>query len=153
VTQSQLTHTHARAAQNATVTTRKTFIFAIIRSDSNAVVLYLKARQPSDLSGHASRRSIHARHLSTFPMMSANIDACPMSLPHPKERKSKGTLLPLAARYLRGPPTNSLGLGNKASSCHFHRGSCTSTRPLLDEPRLLLPSGVRSPLAEGGARV
>jgi len=45
--------------------------------------------------------------------------------------RSKGTLLPLPARYFLVPPTKSLGFGNRPSSFHCHLGSLITIRSPL----------------------
>lgn len=49
-----------------------------------------------------------------------------------KALRSSGTLLPLPARYLRSPPANGRGLGNKPSPWNLKRESSIRTRPFVE---------------------
>lgn len=54
----------------------------------------------------------------------------PMHSTQPRNAlRSKGTLLPLPARYRRSPPINCRGLGSSPSSWNLNRGSSIRTGP------------------------
>lgn len=61
------------------------------------------------------------------------IAQCSMHTNHPlKALRSRGTLLPLPARYLRSPPVRGLGLGNRLSPWNLKRASSIRTGPFAE---------------------
>jgi hypothetical protein len=59
---------------------------------------------------------------------------------HANALRSNGTLLPLPALYLFGPPLNGLGMGNASSGWNLNLVSCTTNlAPPLPPPIWLVP--------------